>query len=149
MAGNVGIGFAIPVDTVTRVVNQLIRYGKVVRPSIGINVLDDRLTKSIESQVGRKLNGVLVADIIRGSPAENSGLERTLVSSDGSVKIGDLITAVDDQPVRQVEDLISAIEERKEGETVQISILRGGDPKRPGSIVMKLTTREKISGYLN
>merc|ERR1712118_377640 len=43
--GNVGIGFAIPVDTVRRVVNQIIQYGKVVKPTLGINLVDDRIVK--------------------------------------------------------------------------------------------------------
>merc|ERR1712115_758630 len=49
--GNVGIGFAIPVDTVRRVVNQIILYGRVVRPTLGISVVDDRLVKAIEGQM--------------------------------------------------------------------------------------------------
>merc|ERR1711933_43286 len=67
--GNVGIGFAIPVDTVRRVVNQIIQYGKVVRPTIGINIVDDRIVKYIEQQLGRALPGCLVAEVISNSPA--------------------------------------------------------------------------------
>merc|ERR1712157_408380 len=69
-AGNVGIGFAIPVDTVRRVVNQIIRYGKIVRPSIGINIIDDRLVKYIEQQLpgGRTLDGCLIAGVVPNSP---------------------------------------------------------------------------------
>lgn len=147
MAGNVGIGFAIPVDTVRRVVNQIIRYGKVVRPSIGINVADDRMTRSIESQVGRKLDGVLVADVVPGSPASRSGLQPLKIMTDGSIKLGDLITDVDGQPVRQVEDLLSAIEEHKEGDVVSLKVLKGCDPKRLDIISMKLTTREKLMQF--
>merc|ERR1711862_501502 len=70
MAGNIGIGFAIPVDTVRRVVNQIIRYGHVLRPTVGINVADDRIVRSIEAQLGQKLEGVLVAEVVPGSQAE-------------------------------------------------------------------------------
>jgi S1-C subfamily serine protease len=144
IAGNIGIGFAIPVDTVRRVVNQIIRYGRVVRPSIGINVVDDRVTQSIEQQVGRKLEGVLVAEVIPGSPAFKAGLEPLRTLSDGSIRLGDLVTDVDGQSVRQVEDLLSAIEERKEGEIVKIRVLRGGDPRRPEALNVQLTTREQL-----
>lgn len=143
-AGNVGIGFAIPVDTVRRVVNQIIRYGKVVRPSIGINVIDDRMTRSIEMQMNKKLEGVLIADVIPGSPAEKIGLKPLQALSDGSIRLGDLITDVDGQPVRQVEDLLSAIEERKEGEVVTLRIIRNGDPRQSQAINVKLTTRDKL-----
>jgi S1-C subfamily serine protease len=144
MAGNVGIGFAIPVDTVRRVVNQIIRYGKVVRPSIGINVADDRMSRSIANQVGRKLDGVLVADVVPGSPAMKAGLQPLKVMTDGSVKLGDLITDVDGQPVRQVEDLISAIEEHKEGDIVKLTVLKQCDRTRLVVLSMTLTTREKL-----
>ncbi len=87
--GNVGIGFAIPVDTVRRVVNQIIRYGRVVRPSLGIHVTDDRMTRSIMMQLGRTSSeGVLVAEVFPGSPAEQIGLQATVLRSDGSVYIG-------------------------------------------------------------
>jgi S1-C subfamily serine protease len=144
MAGNVGIGFAIPVDTVRRVVNQIIRYGKVVKPSIGINVADDRMTRSIENQVGRKLDGVLVADVVPGSPASQSGLQPLKVMTDGSIKLGDLITDVDGQPVRQVEDLLSAIEEHKSGDVVKLRVLKLCNPKNSCVMSMKLTTRELL-----
>ena len=64
-----GIGFSIPVDTVRRVVNQIIRYGRVVRPTIGVNVADDRVLRSIEMQLRKKLNGVLIVEVLAGSPA--------------------------------------------------------------------------------
>ena len=147
MAGNVGIGFAIPVDTVRRVVNQIIRYGKVIRPSIGINVADDRMTRSIEKQVGRKLDGVLVADVVAGSPAYKSGLQPLRLMTDGSIVLGDLISEVDGQPVRQVEDLLSAIEEQKEGDIVQLKVFKKCDPRKSELIGVRLTTREKLDSY--
>jgi S1-C subfamily serine protease len=75
MGGNVGIGFAIPVDTVRRVVNQIIRYGRVVRPTLGIHVTDDRIVRSMEMQLGRRLDGVLVAEVFPNSPAQQAGLQ--------------------------------------------------------------------------
>merc|ERR1712174_174009 len=100
-AGNVGIGFAIPVDTVRRVVNQIIRYGKVVRPTLGLSVVTDRIVGSIESSLGRKLEGVLVAEVSPGSPALQSGIEPSQLGSDGTIVLGDLIAAVDGEIVRQ------------------------------------------------
>lgn len=141
--GNIGIGFAIPVDTVRRVVNQIIRYGKVVRPTLGIHVADDRIKMSLESQLGRTLAGVLVVEVLEGSPAAFS-LEAAQLRADGSIVLGDLITNVNGQPVRQVEDLLSAIEERKDGETVELRVWRKCDPRRAETIKVRLTARDKL-----
>ena len=144
IAGNIGIGFAIPVDTVRRVVNQLIRYGRVVRPTIGINVSDDRVTRSIGAQLRRRLDGVLVAEVLPGSPAEEAGMRATSIQGDGSVVLGDLIAEVDGEPVKQVEDLLSAIEERREGDVVSLSLYRGCDPARPEILQVRLTSRDRF-----
>lgn len=141
--GNVGIGFAIPVDTVRRVVNQIIRYGRVVRPSLGIHVSDDRMTRSIMSQLGRSSSeGVLVAEVFPGSPAEQVGLQATILRSDGSVILGDLITHVDQQAVKQVEDLLSAIEEKKAGDVVALRVEKGCNPQRRVTVSAKLVPRQ-------
>jgi len=146
IAGNVGIGFAIPVDTVRRVVNQLIRYGRVVRPTLGINVSDDRVTRSIEAQLRRKLDGVLVAEVLPGSPAEDAGMRATAIQGDGSVILGDLVVEVNGEPVKQVEDLLSEIEERKEGEVVDLLVQRGCDPARTEIVQVRLTSRDRFRG---
>merc|ERR1711933_647337 len=142
--GNVGIGFAIPVDTVRRVVNQIIQYGKVVRPTIGINIVDDRIVKYIEQQLGRALPGCLVAEVISNSPASQAGLTATEQTSNGSLVLGDLIVAVNGEPVRQAEDLISAIEEKKDREIVRLKVLKNCDPERERVVEVTLTTRDKL-----
>jgi S1-C subfamily serine protease len=121
---NAGIGFAIPVDTLRRVVNQIIRYGKVVRPSMGIHVVDDRIVQQIGRQMRRKLEGVLIAEVLPNSPA--SDLRPTSMKGDGTVTLGDLITHIDGEPVKQVEDLLSEVEKKKAGDTVEITVLRNG-----------------------
>jgi S1-C subfamily serine protease len=143
-AGNVGIGFAIPVDTVRRVVNQIILYGKVVRPTLGISILDDRLVRSVENQLGRTLDGCLVAEVVPNSPAVAAGLEASQLSADGSIVLGDLVTEVNGEKVRQVEDLISAIEERQDGETVTLRVLRKCDPLKAQTVQVTLTSRDKM-----
>jgi S1-C subfamily serine protease len=145
VGGNVGIGFAIPVDTVRRVVNQLIRYGKVVRPTLGVQVVDDRIAKIIARQLKRtSLGGVLVAEVIKDSPAAKAGLESSSLRSDGSVVLGDLITHVNGQKVHQVEDLLSAIEERNIGDTVTLTIERSCDSSRTDYIPVVLASRDSV-----
>merc|ERR1712176_1285315 len=147
--GNVGIGFAIPVDTVRRVVNQIIQYGKVVRPTIGINVLDDRIVKVIEAQVGRSLDGCLVAQIVPNGPASKSGLEATAQNGAGSLILGDLIVAVNGEPVRQAEDLISALEEKRDREVVELTVLKNCDPSKRERVKVTLTTRDKLEASIS
>lgn len=142
--GNVGIGFAIPVDTVRRVVNQIIQYGKVVRPSIGINLVDDRIVKYIETQLDRKLNGCLVAQVIPNTPASVAGLKATSQNSVGSLVLGDLIVAVNGEPVSQTEDLIAAIEEKRERDIIELTVLDKCDPRRRKVVKVTLTTRDKL-----
>lgn len=143
-AGNVGIGFAIPVDTVRRVVNQIIMHGKVQRATLGISIVDDRIVRNIGQQLGRTLEGCLVAEVWPDSPALVAGIKATTMNSDGSIALGDLVTGVDGERVRQAEDLISAIEERNEGERVTLSVLHQGDPLRSESIGVTLTSRDKL-----
>jgi len=142
--GNVGIGFAIPVDTVRRVVNQLIQYGKVVRPTLGITVVEDRLVRSIEQQMGRPLDGCLVADIVAGGPAEKVGIESSMMNGYGSIVLGDLITKIDNETVRQSEDLISAVEEKNAGDLVDLEVWRKCNPTNVERVRVKLTTRDEL-----
>jgi S1-C subfamily serine protease len=142
--GNVGIGFAIPVDTVRRVVNQIIRYGRVVRPTLGIHIAEDRIVSTIEMQLGRSLHGVLVAEVLPNSPAERAGMVASTQRGDGTLRLGDLITAVDGQPVKQAEDLLSAIEERKEGDVVTLHLHRNCDPRRMESVQARLVSRDSL-----
>jgi len=142
IGGNIGIGFAVPVDTVRRVVNQIIRYGRVVRPTMGVNVADDRIVRSIENQLQEKLNGVLIVEVLPNSPAQAAGLKASELRSDGSIVLGDLITHVNGNPVRQVEDLLSDIEERSDGETVVLKVLRGCDKSKVEIFRVRLTTNK-------
>ena len=142
--GSVGIGFAIPVDTVRRVVNQIILYGKVVRPTLGISIFDDRIVQNISRQLDRPVEGCLIADVVPNSPADFAGLRAAAIDSDGSIVLGDLVTGVNGERVRQGEDLLSAIEEKQEGDIVMLSVLRDCDPLRSETVQVTLTTRDKL-----
>lgn len=139
-----GIGFSIPVDTVRRVVNQIIRYGRVVKPTMGVNVADDRVLRSIEMQLRKELNGVLVVEVLPGSPAQASGLKATELQSDGTIILGDLITEVNGEVVLSVEDLLSSIEARADGDAVVVKIWRNCDERLAKTIRVELTSSEKL-----
>ncbi|MFO0878271.1 MAG: trypsin-like peptidase domain-containing protein [Gemmataceae bacterium] len=116
-----GIGFAIPVDEVNRVVPQLIRHGKEVRPGLGVQVASDQLAR----QLGVK--GALVVKAVEGGPAHRAGLRSSYRDQDGQIVLGDVIVAVDERPVARINDLFTHLEKYKVGEVVVLEILREGE----------------------
>ena len=113
-----GIGFAIPVDEVYRIVPQLIAHGKVVRPGLGVQIAPDALTKKVN------VEGVLIMGVQPGSPAQKVGLRATRRSADGGIVLGDIITAIDGQAIASVEDLFTTLAKRKVGDEVTLTIVR-------------------------
>jgi 2-alkenal reductase len=112
-----GIGFAIPVDVVNRVVPQLIRDGHIAAPSIGIVGGDPTLT----ARLG--IEGVVVVETVPGSPAERAGLQGIDTSS---WEIGDVVVAANGRPVRRLPDLNDQLEQTGVGNKVDLSIERKG-----------------------
>jgi 2-alkenal reductase len=113
---NAGIGFAIPVDVVNRVVPELIRNGRVPTPGIGILAADE----SVAARLG--VNGVIVAGVAPGSPADRAGLR----GIDPSGLIGDVVVAVGGSPVRRLSDLTDQLERVAVGSSVALTVLREG-----------------------
>jgi S1-C subfamily serine protease len=119
-----GIGFAVPVDTVNRVVPQIIRYGKYVQPGLGIRV-DDALNQRLTSALG--IEGVVILRVERGSTGADAGLRGARVRSDGIVVPGDIIVAVGGKPTPSVGKLYALLDDYRIGDTVDISVLRNGE----------------------
>jgi S1-C subfamily serine protease len=117
-----GIGFAIPVDTVNRLVPELIRSGKIIRPGLGVQ-LDER-NEQITQKLGVK--GVLVVDVVRGGAAAKAGIQPTRRDAEGRLRLGDIITAVEGQKVESPNDLYLALEKYKVGDAVNLTLLRDG-----------------------
>jgi S1-C subfamily serine protease len=120
-----GIGFAIPVDEVNRIVPRLIRDGRFVRPSLGVT--------SASPGVQRALGvppGVVVVQVVPGSPAAGAGLQPFRRGSRGEVIGGDVITAINDQPVTDLDDVLRVLEQRQAGEVVTLTVWRGGQVPR-------------------
>jgi 2-alkenal reductase len=112
-----GIGFAIPVDVVNRVVPELIRVGRVRNPGIGIIAAQE----AAAARLG--IDGVVVLRVLPGSPAAQAGL-RGVDPQTGD--IGDVIVAANDQPVHRLADLTTAIEEAGLGAPVTLKVERDG-----------------------
>lgn len=117
-----GIGFAVPVDTVNRVVPELIRHGKVIRPALGIEV-DERLNQRLTRFHG--VDGVVVLRVTPGSAAERAGLQGARLGPDGDILPGDVITAIDGQAVVDVGDMLTRLGDYRVGDTVQVTVRRG------------------------
>lgn len=118
---NAGIGFAVPVDTVNRVVPQLISQGKYIRPGLGITVdskLNSRLTGLMDT------SGVLILNINPGSAAAAAGLIGATITRDGKIIPGDIIVALNANPINSVDELLAQLDEYEVGEEVQLTILR-------------------------
>lgn len=113
-----GIGFAVPVDIVNRVVPQLIRYGHVSRPGFGIRHADDNTARRLN------LPGVLIIQVEAGTAAETAGLRGTRRDRSGRIVLGDIIIGIDNTPVRTSDDLLTILEQHQVGDTVSVSIIR-------------------------
>lgn len=127
-----GIGFAIPVDSVNRVVPELIRYGKITRPGIGAQIAEDQISQKLG------IRGALVVDVNKGSAAEKAGLRPTQRDSVGRIRLGDVIVGVNDKKVESANDLFLTLEDHKVGETVTLSLLREGKPAQAKVILEAL-----------
>ena len=111
-----GIGFAIPINMAKQILNDLIKQGKVVRPWLGISVQDLTPEMAEQFQVKEK-EGVLVAQTHPGTGAEKGGLTS-----------GDIIKALDDKAIKNVNELIKEIQKKKVGQKVKLSMVRDGKP---------------------
>jgi S1-C subfamily serine protease len=114
-----GIGFAVPVDTVKRLVPQLIRHGRPIQPSIGARFLPDRWAR----QIG--VEGVVVQEVTPGTPAAEAGM-RGLEANRRRIVLGDVVTEVDGKRVETVDDLLYAFEAAGVGSTVTLEVERDG-----------------------
>jgi S1-C subfamily serine protease len=118
-----GIGFAVPVDTVNRVVPELVAYGRYVRPSMGIQV-DDGLNRRLEAATG--IDGVFVLRVARGSSAGEAGLKPAHISRDGEVVGGDVIVSINGKRVDSVGSLLVTLDDYRVGDTVRLGVQREG-----------------------
>ena len=113
-----GIGFSVPVDVVNWVVPDLIKYGAVKRPVLGIELVQQQ---SIDRM---QLKGALVLNVTPGGAAEKGGVQPTRRSRTGELVMGDLIVEVNDQPVDSNNDLLLTLEKYQPGQEVRLKVKR-------------------------
>jgi Do/DeqQ family serine protease len=121
--GNLGIGFAIPVNMARGVMEQLIKYGSVRRGQLGVSMYT--VTPDIAHFLGlASAVGALVSRVVEGSPAEKAG-----------VRVGDVITAVNGQPVKSNSELRNAIGLLRVGDSIDIGLVRDGKPLQVTAVI--------------
>ena len=116
-----GIGFAIPVDEVNRLVPRLIRDGRITRPSLGVTAGPPGLTRALQLPPA-----VAIIDAARDSPAAKGGLKPFRRARDGGILMGDVLTAVDGQAVASLDDVLTVLENKLPGQTVTLTLWNSG-----------------------
>ncbi|MGF1526428.1 MAG: S1C family serine protease [Candidatus Competibacterales bacterium] len=119
-----GIGFAVPVGTVARVVPRLIRDGEYQRPRLGVR-LDEMISRQVTAQLG--VEGVLILEVEPNSPAARAGMRGSQLDSRGGIVPGDIISRLDDREIASTNDLLNALDTRERGETVRLQVYRRGE----------------------
>lgn len=142
--GNVGIGFAIPVNTARRVAGDLIKEGRVLRPWMGVDGID--LTAGLASRLRLPVEqGFLITRTYRGGTAESAGLrgatEYEIIRNYRIPVGGDIITAVEGKPITSQAELDLALESHRPGETVQMTIYHGGSKTQKSVVLMEQPRR--------
>lgn len=113
-----GIGFAIPVNTLKKIVPQLIQYGRVNRPILGIDPLSDSWAKRLRAK------GVALLSVIPGQPAAKAGMIGVREDRRGRIHLGDVIIAVDDAPILNQDDLLDVLESHQAGDVIKVTTIR-------------------------
>ncbi|KAL3808674.1 hypothetical protein ACHAXA_009227 [Cyclostephanos tholiformis] len=115
-----GVGFAIPADTVRYVVEMLIKKGQIVRPLLGVSILD---SKQARQALGIP-KGILILEVKPGTPAAQAGLRGLRRTESGIVEIGDIIIAIEEIPIENEGDLFRSIESFQPGDVVTVTVAR-------------------------
>lgn len=127
--GSDGVGFAVPVSEVNRVVPQVIRQGKIIKPGLGVSLANQSLVRKLD------IKGALIITVYPGSPAGEAGLRGTRQVADGVI-LGDIIVAVDGKKVDDYNDLRDELEGYDVGSTVTLTIIRDRE-KLPVEVVLE------------
>jgi S1-C subfamily serine protease len=147
--GSIGIGFAIPSNTVRRVVTELIQNGRVLRPWFGIEgyELNEDLASGLSLPVQ---SGFMIATVYRGSSADQAGIKganQIVILYNQRVRIGgDILTDIDGKPVGSLEELRLLLETKRPGETVRVTVYRGRS-KTQKSVVLVEAPRQSMMNF--
>ena len=125
-----GIGFAIPVDEVNRIVPRLIQDGRFVRPALGVTAGPANLLRALNLP-----KGVPIVQVGSNTPAARAGLQAFRRGNRGEVVMGDVITAINDEPVADLDAMLSLLERRQPGDTVTLTLWRAGQTRKQSVVL--------------
>lgn len=116
-----GVGFAVPMDTIRRLVPQLIETGRPARAGLGVQVANDHIARRA------RVRGVIVMEVTPGSAAAAAGIRGLQRDAQGSPRVGDVIVGIDSKAVADPDDLADALDEFAVGDTVRVTLDRDGE----------------------
>merc|ERR1719378_1202689 len=150
MGGNVGIGFAVPSDTVDRVVRQIVDFGPNARPSLGVSVLPDPIRRQYAAFLQRELKGAVIVSVVPDGPAAANGLTPCSPGDlPGGITLGDMITSVNGTPVTRNEDLLCAVEEAEPDQPISLTLMGNCDPERIEEMLITPVRRQALMASLD
>ena len=120
--GSSGIGFAVPVTFIRRIVPQLIKYGRTIQPGVGVVILPDQQ----KYQLLGDIDGVVVRDVSPGGPAAKAGVRGIRRDATGRHRLGDIIVGIDAKLIKDYDDLYNTLDSFKVGHKVTLKTLRDG-----------------------
>ncbi|MCX6571345.1 MAG: trypsin-like peptidase domain-containing protein, partial [Candidatus Aminicenantes bacterium] len=127
-----GVGFAVPVDTIRKIVPQIIQFGKVTRPGLGITFVRDEYARQAEVQ------GAVIAEVPRESSAYDLGLRGLSRDDRGRLFIRDVIIGIDGTKIASYDDLYNALDGYKIGDTVTLEVDQSGKNRKVRIILVKI-----------
>jgi protease Do-like 1, chloroplastic len=120
--GYSGIGFSVPVNVVNWVVPDIIKYGEVRRPVLGVELIPQQSIDRLD------IKGAMVLDVAPGSGAAKGGLRGTKRTSSGEMLLGDIIVEINGEPIKSNNDLLLTLEKFKPGDEVRMKVIRNDQP---------------------
>jgi len=126
-----GIGYAVPVDTVNMIVPQLLKFGKIVRPGLGVNILNDQTAQQ------NNIDGVVISQVIPGGASDRVGLKGLESLAGGGVRVNDIIVAIDGKEVHKSMDLFKAIDAHKVNDTVEVTVNNPASGRRTVKVTLQ------------
>jgi S1-C subfamily serine protease len=119
-----GIGFAVPVDTIKKIVPQIIRFGKVIRPGIGVSMLSDTYARRLN------IKGVVILEVQKSSNAYRAGLRGLGRDRYGQLYLRDIIVGIDKTRIDSYDDLYNTLDNYRIGDQVTLTVKRGDKQRR-------------------
>ena len=133
--GNIGIGFAIPVNIAKSIMNQILQFGEVKRGLLGVSISDFNAESAKAYGVEGTAEGALVQEVADGSAAEKAGIE-----------VGDVIISVDGQSIKSASDLRNTVGLKRSGDSVRVEVIREGKRRQLTALLSEVSSTAKIDG---